>query len=150
MDVPRHRGSKLPRVRAGQIGRLAFAISICCATFSFERPAAARQAVSFAGPSAQGGPAVFADTISVSDVFVGRNVVGPYLLAWKKVEAGTEIVYRGPRRLTRDADYRLDSTAGTLTFTVPLHAREIARIDYHYDPKTASANTGGFLPPVQL
>lgn len=151
MKVFRHKGFTLLCFRTRQIERIALTISICFATISFaEEPANARQAVSFAGPSAQDGPAVFAQTIAVSDVFVGRNVVGPYLLAWKKVEAGTEIVYRGPRRLTRDTDYRLDATAGTLTFTVPLHAREIARIDYHYDPKTASANTGGFLPPVQL
>lgn len=113
-------------------------------------PVRAQQAVSFAGPSAQGGPAIFSQAVAVSDVFLGRNVVGPYLLTWKDVEPGTEIVSRGARRLARDVDYRVDVKAGTLTFTAPLRAREIARIDYHYDPKTAVANNGGILPPLQL
>src|SRR5437016_6265103 len=71
-------------------------------------PVGAQQAVSFASPSAQGGPTIFAQAVSVSDVFLGRNTVGPYLLTWKNVEAGSEAVSRGSRRLARDVDYRLD------------------------------------------
>lgn len=126
-------------------------IFICgCAIGMSGGAVAAQQAVPVYGPPALGGPSLFVQTISVSDVYVGRNTVGPYLLTWKNIDAGTEVVSRGAQRFTRDTDYRLDAKAGTLVFTSPLRAREIARIDYRYDPKTATANSSAILPPMQF
>ena len=130
--------------------RIIFSTALCLVVSFAGTSAGAQQAVSISGAAPRDTPSTFLQTISVSDVFMGRNTVGPYLLTWKKIEGGTESVSRGARRLARDVDYKLDPATGILTFTAPLRAREIARVDYRYDPKTAAANNGSILPPVQL
>jgi hypothetical protein len=89
-------------------------------------------------------------TLAISDVFVGRNVVGPYLLSWKGIEVGSEIVSRGPQRLQANTDYKLDPATGALTFTRSLRAQEIARVDYWYAPSKATANTGTTFQPMKF
>src|SRR5207248_2883983 len=74
---------------------------------------------------------------SVSDVFVGRNAVGPYLLSWRGIEPKSESVSVGVGRLNRDSDYTLDPATGTLAFRNPLRTGEVARIDYRVDARTA-------------
>jgi len=86
----------------------------------------------------------------VTDVFFGKNVVGPYLLSWKGIEPGSEVVTRGAQRLVRNTDYHLDATAGVLIFTAPLRNREIARVDYRCTPGKAQANTGAAAAPMQF
>src|SRR5687768_10327741 len=56
----------------------------------------------------------------VSDVFIGRNVVGPYVLSWRGVESGSDFVTQNGRQLKRGADYVVDAGAGILTFTRPI------------------------------
>lgn len=91
-----------------------------------------------------------AETRLVTDIFLGKNVVGPYLLTWRGIEPGSEVVMRDAKRLIRDADYRLDSTAGVLIFTTPLRAQQIARVDYRCVPGKAVANFGAAAAPMQF
>jgi hypothetical protein len=86
----------------------------------------------------------------VTDVFLGRNTVGPYLLSWKNIESGSEIVTRGALHLQRDQDYRMDPATGALTFTAPLRSQEIARVDYLCLPGKAIANTPVSVQPMQF
>src|ERR1041384_1204567 len=74
---------------------------------------------------------------SVSDVFVGRNAVGPYLLSWKGIEPKSESISVGIGRLSRDSDYTLDPVTGTLAFRNPLRTGEIVRVDYRVDATIA-------------
>jgi hypothetical protein len=86
----------------------------------------------------------------VTDVFVGRNVVGPYVLSWRGIEAGSELVSLNGQPLHSGTDYRLDPKTGALTFTSPLKSQQIARIDYRYTPGKALANSAALLAPMQF
>ncbi|HXG23279.1 MAG TPA: hypothetical protein VNJ09_01895, partial [Chthonomonadales bacterium] len=88
--------------------------------------------------------------VSVSDIFLGRNTVGPYMLSWKGVEPRSEAVYRAAQRLTPEVDYRLDPATGTLVFTNPLTARDIVRVDYRYIPGKAVPNNAQAILPLQF
>lgn len=93
----------------------------------------------------------FADSFRiVTDVFVGRNVVGPYVLSWRGIEAGSEQLTRNGQRLRADTDYKLDPKTGILTFTSALKSQQIARIDYRFAPGKALANSAGLLAPMQF
>lgn len=89
-------------------------------------------------------------TRTVTDVFVGRNVVGPYVLSWRGIVAGSESVSRSGQPLKSGADYRLDPKTGAMTFTAPLKSQQIVRVDYRYDPTVAVANGAGMLAPMQF
>lgn len=91
-----------------------------------------------------------AGRVSVSDIFLGRNTVGPYLLSWKGVEPRSEAVYRMAQRLMPEVDYRLDPATGTLVFTNPLTARDIVRVDYRYIPGKAVPNNAQAILPMQF
>src|SRR5437588_5685324 len=80
----------------------------------------------------------------VTDMFIGKNTVGPYMLSWKAVESDGFTVSRGIQRLVNGVDYRLDAANGVLTFTNPLRPNQIARVDYRTIPGKALANTGGY------
>ncbi len=83
-----------------------------------------------------------------TDIFLGRNVVGPYLLSWKGIETESETISRGAKRLIRGVDYKLDIKTGALTFSTPLKMREIARVDYRIVAGKATANASA--PPIPL
>jgi len=86
----------------------------------------------------------------ITDVFVGRNAAGPYLLSWKGIDHGSEVVSRNGRRLSANLDYTLDAATGVLKFATPLRASEIARVDYRITPGRASASAGGPGGPMQF
>jgi hypothetical protein len=87
---------------------------------------------------------------SFTDIFLGRNVVGPYLLSWKGIEPESETISRGAKRLVRGVDYQLDLKTGALTFSSPLKMREIARVDYRITPGKAIANASAPPLPIQF
>ncbi|MGC8668111.1 MAG: hypothetical protein ACP5VE_08365 [Chthonomonadales bacterium] len=102
-------------------------------------------------PSAWGQPAPApASGEWVTDIFVGRNVVGPYLLTWRGIDAGTVTVYRDGMRLVAGLDYTLNAVAGVITFTAPLRANQIVRVDYLCVPGRALKNTTVPSIPVEL
>lgn len=89
-------------------------------------------------------------TRAFTDIFLGRNLVGPYLLSWKGIEPESETISRGARRLVRGVDYNLDVKTGALTFASPLKMREIARVDYRIMPGRATANAAAPSLPLQF
>lgn len=83
---------------------------------------------------------------TVSDVFIGRNANGPYLLSWKGLDPAAVSISRGPARLQSGIDYTLDPVQGVLTFARPLKQREVARADYRLDPKKSVRNMSAVAP----
>src|SRR5688500_9848628 len=86
----------------------------------------------------------------VTDVFIGRNVVGPYVLSWRGVESGSEFVTQNGRQLKRGADYAVDVGAGILTFTKPVRNGQMVRIDYRCLPGQSVRNSNSLVAPMQL
>jgi hypothetical protein len=95
-------------------------------------------------------PSLAASTLDMTDVFVGRNVVGPYILSWRGIEAETVAITRGGTRLKPGADYKLDPKTGAITFTAPVRTRDIVRVDYRYAPSKAEKNAGSIIQPFQF
>jgi len=89
-------------------------------------------------------------TVFVSDIFLGRNTVGPYMLSWRGVEPRSEVIYRAAQRLAPEIDYRLDPATGVLVFTNPLSSRDIVRVDYRYVPGKATPNNAQTILPMQF
>ncbi len=94
------------------------------------------------------GPGPVEANRGVSDVFVGRNTVGPYVLTWRNLLGATVRVARGARTLSPGLDYQVDLVSGTLTFAEALKAREIARADYRVDLRKAVQNTQAAAAPI--
>ncbi len=87
---------------------------------------------------------------AVTDVFIGRNVVGPYVLSWRGVEFGSDFVSQNGRQLKRGPDYSVDVGAGILTFTRPVRNGQMVRIDYRCLPGQSVRNTNSLVAPMQL
>ena len=85
----------------------------------------------------------------VTDIFLGRNVVGPYILSWAHIETGSEIVLRGALRLAPNLDYKLDPNTGSLIFMQPLKAREIVRVDFRSIPGKSTQNGAAAIQPIR-
>ena len=71
---------------------------------------------------------------AITDVFVGKNVVGPYVLSYRQIESGSDTVTVNGTRLFRGQDYTLDPKTGVLTFMRPLRTGQIARVDFRSIP----------------
>ncbi len=122
---------------------------LCCLVLCGARRAAAQQASTLPGSSSSAGPFQEAQRL-VSDIFVGRNTAGPYLLSWKGIQPDGILVSRGPQRLQANVDYSLDPGLGVLNLTRPLKPNEIARVDYYVIDGKAMANAGGYALPVEF
>jgi hypothetical protein len=84
-----------------------------------------------------------------TDVVLGRDSAGPYLLSWKNAHAGTEIVSRNGVVLHADTEYQLDFAAGAISFTLPLRAGEMVRLTYRCDTLNATRNSISQAVPLQ-
>jgi hypothetical protein len=91
-----------------------------------------------------------ASRLSYTDVFIGRNTRGPYLLSWKGVLSRSERVVVDGRPLTRGEEYTIDYTAGTLTFTRPLRNGSMAQVTYEVDARTAQRNPQTLQLPLEM
>jgi hypothetical protein len=85
-------------------------------------------------------------TNTQTDVVFGRNLKGPYLLSWKGIRPASETVLRNGLTQLREIDYTFDAEKGTLTFTTPLRADEIARVSYRTDTPTAVPDNAVIVP----
>lgn len=88
--------------------------------------------------------------LSYTDVFLGRNVRGPYLLSWKGIRARTERVLVDGRLLRRDEEYAVDYAAGTLVFVQPLRQGSMAHVSYEIDGRTAQRNPRTVQLPLDM
>lgn len=84
-----------------------------------------------------------------TDVVFGRNVKGPYLLSWKGLRPGSEIVTRDGVVLKRDADYTFDWASGALSFPAPLSPSQIVRVVYAADTPDSKPNSSTLNLPMQ-
>lgn len=89
-------------------------------------------------------------SLSYTDVFLGRNTRGPYLLSWKGVRARSERVVVDGRTLRRDEEYTVDYAAGTLVFTQPLRQGSMAQVTYEVDARTAQRNPRTLQLPLEM
>lgn len=88
--------------------------------------------------------------LAYTDIFVGRNTRGPYLLSWKGIRVRGERVEVDGRTLWRDAEYTIDYGAGTLMFAQPLRNSSMARVTYELDPRTARRNPQTLQMPLDM
>src|SRR5258708_37397522 len=92
----------------------------------------------------------FSGSQSITDIFIGKNVVGPYLLSWKDIEPGSETISVNGRLFYRSQDYNLDPVTGVLTFAHPLRTGQIARVDFRYIPGQSTAMPPGAPIPFDF
>lgn len=85
-----------------------------------------------------------------TDVLIGQNSKGPYLLTYKSFRPNTEIVVREGVSLHPDTDYTLDVTEGTILFNTSLRAEEVVRVSYRCDISSAVLNPKTLALPVQF
>lgn len=109
-------------------------------------PAAAQQPANV--PAAlSGGDSSY---LSYTDVFMGRNTRGPYLLSWKGIRVRSERVVVDGRTFRRDEEYTIDYSAGTLVFVQPLRNGSMAQVTYAIDAKTAQRNPKTLQMPLEM
>lgn len=85
-----------------------------------------------------------------SDVFVGNDAPGPYILNWKNINRFSESVSVGDRLMQRDSEYAIDYTAGTIRFASSVSSKAIIRVEYSYDPAKAVRNRAPLNMPLTL
>ena len=109
-----------------------------------------------ADPPVLGGGAVSAASTPLegingqyTDVVFGRNVKGPYLLSWKAIRPGSEVVTRDGVVLKRDTDYTFDGVSGAISFPNPVTPNQFVRVTYAADTVDSKPNSNNFNLPLQ-
>ena len=137
-----------PRSFRSRLRVRSFAVSLGLATLpvtavNADPPALGGGAVSSASSAINSQPGVY------TDVVFGRNVKGPYLLSWKEIRTGSEIVTRDGVLLMRDSDYTFDPKSGALSFPAPISPSQIVRIVYAADTPDSKPNSSALNLPLQ-
>ncbi len=125
--------------------RSIIALLIICLLVAWS-PAAAQQLANV--PAALSGGD--SSQLSYTDVFMGRNTRGPYLLSWKGIRVRSERVVVDGRTFRRDEEYTIDYSAGTLVFAQPLRNGSMAQVTYEIDAKTAQRNPKTLQMPLDM
>jgi hypothetical protein len=84
-----------------------------------------------------------------TDVVFGRNVKGPYLLSWKAIRPGSEVVTRDGVVLKRDTDYTFDPLSGSISFPNPVSPSQLVRVAYAADTVDSKPNSSTLGLPLQ-
>lgn len=84
------------------------------------------------------------------DVLFGKNTKGPYTLSWKPIDRNSESVSINNHRVERGVDYNIDYASGVLAFTSPVANGAVIKVEYKYDPKTATRNASAVSMPLTL
>lgn len=84
------------------------------------------------------------------DVLFGKNTKGPYSLSWKPVDRSSESVTVNGHMAQRGADYQIDYASGILAFTSPVPSGAVIKVEYKFDPKTATRNVSAINIPLTL
>lgn len=121
------------------------ALLIICLLVAWS-PAAAQQPANV--PAALSGGD--SSQLSYTDMFMGRNTRGPYLLSWKGIRVRSERVVVDGRTFRRDEEYTIDYSAGTLVFAQPLRNGSMAQVTYEIDAKTAQRNPKTLQMPLDM
>lgn len=124
-----------------EVKRLALTL-VCFRLFLLALVPAAAQSLTASDPSF--------DLEIISDVFIGKNTRGPYVLSWKNIEAQSEVIILSGRRLAREQDYTIDYTSGILAFNELVTPNTIARVTYRRVPGKSVQNSGGLSLPLDM
>ncbi len=87
---------------------------------------------------------------SAADLLPGNGTRGGYLLRYAPVIPNSESVYVDGRRLTRDTDYWIDYSNGTLAFAMPIRRLSAIQVYYRYDPQGRREGAVSALPIFAL
>lgn len=85
-----------------------------------------------------------------SDVLVGNDARGPYILNWKNINRFSDSVTIDNRLMQRDSDYQIDYAAGTVSFASTVSSKAIIRVEYSYDAAKAVRNRAPLNMPLTL
>lgn len=85
---------------------------------------------------------------AITDVFIGKNTKGPYVLSWNNVAPEGEMVIVSGRKLLRGPDYTIDYTSGAVAFSEYVPHDAIIRVTYNGTPGKSAATGGGMNIPV--
>lgn len=80
----------------------------------------------------------------------GNGTRGGYLLRNAPVIKGSESVYVDGRRLTRDRDYWLEYSSGSLSLAEPVKRFSTLTVSYRFNPNAPRSETVGALPVIAL
>ncbi|MBP6963857.1 MAG: hypothetical protein KBC96_05565 [Armatimonadetes bacterium] len=84
------------------------------------------------------------------DVLFGKNTKGPYTLSWKPIDRNSESVTINNHRVERTIDYQIDYSSGVLAFNSPIPTGSVIKVEYRFNPKTASKNVQGLSLPLSF
>lgn len=87
---------------------------------------------------------------AVSDLLPGNGTRGGYLLRYAPILPHSESVYVDGKRLTREVDYWIDYSSGSLAFANPVRRISTIQVYYRYDPQGQRAATANTLPLFAL
>ncbi|MDO8682828.1 MAG: hypothetical protein Q7N50_05035 [Armatimonadota bacterium] len=87
---------------------------------------------------------------SISDLLIGKNIKGPYLLTWKQIETESEAIVIDGIIAQRGADYSVDYATGMVAFVKPLRTGSMARVQYRCQIGKAVRNAAGISLPIEL
>lgn len=94
-------------------------------------------------------PAVLTNGNMVTDIFLGRDSTGPYVLSWKNVDANGVVVIKNGTQLMPGTGYQFNPQAGVITFPTPLKAGDIVRVSYRLQAGSTK-NAGTVALPFTL
>ncbi len=94
-------------------------------------------------------PAVLTSGNMITDIFLGRDSTGPYVLSWKNVDANGVVVIKNGAQLVPGAGYQFNPQAGIITFPNPLKSGDIVRVSYLLQAGSTK-NTGSVALPFTL
>src|SRR5712691_11289343 len=85
-------------------------------------------------PALAAEPAAAAVSLNTQELVFGNGSSGPFSLSWTAVRFGSERLSVNSTPLHFGLDYLIDYAAGTVTFSQPLQPKQIAQVEYAYDP----------------
>ena len=86
----------------------------------------------------------------VTDVMVGRNNKGPYMLSWTNMDPASVRVVINGMTLKRGEKYNIDYAKGMISFTSTVLTDAIVRVSYSKVPGKSQQNTNKVNVPVTL
>ena len=86
----------------------------------------------------------------VTDVIVGRNNKGPYVLSWTNIDPSSVVVIVNALTLKRGEKYNIDFAKGMISFTSIVLNDAIVRESYSLIPGKSDRNAGKVSVPVTL
>ena len=86
----------------------------------------------------------------VTDVIVGRNNKGPYMLTWSEFSTDDISVIINGRSLRKGQDYNIDPAKGIIAFNSILLTDAIVRVSYRTIPGKSKRSSGQVSLPVSV